>query len=120
MQNSSILKAHPISEAYIGTDAHPAQVMPAQQPLEPPMNALLILLLLSVGLLNLAPITGIVSSEILQNAYGVTLTDPNLVILMRHRAALFGIIGGLIVACAFLPSLRLVAIITGLVSMISF
>ena len=47
-------------------------------------------------------------------------TGPDLVILMRHRAVLFGIVGGLLIASAFHVPLRPVALGAGLVSMLSF
>ena len=46
--------------------------------------------------------------------------DANLVILMRHRAVLFGVVGGLLAASAFYPPLRSAGIAAGLISMISF
>jgi hypothetical protein len=39
---------------------------------------------------------------------------------MRHRAVLFGIVGGLLLAAAFHPPLRSIGIAAGLVSMLSF
>ena len=73
-----------------------------------------------VGVVNLLPIAGVSSASRLQTLYGVVLEDPNLVILMRHRAVLFGIVGAILVAAAFVPSLRPFAIAAGLVSMLSF
>lgn len=73
-----------------------------------------------VGVVNLVPITGVLSADRLHTLYGVTLTEPNLIVLMRHRAVLFGVIGGLLIAAAFRPTLRRVAFVAGLVSMLSF
>ena len=39
---------------------------------------------------------------------------------MRHRAILFGIVGGLLLAAAFHPALRTAAVAAGLTSMLSF
>ena len=72
------------------------------------------------GLVNLAPVMGVLSAERLQALYGVELTDPNLIILLRHRAVLFGIVGALLLTAAFRPALRSVAFPAGLVSMVSF
>jgi len=77
-------------------------------------------LILLVGLANLLPGVGVVSAPRVQVLYGVALEDPNLVILMRHRAVLFGVVGGLLVASAFHAPLRLVGLIVGLTSMVSF
>jgi hypothetical protein len=46
-----------------------------------------------VGIIHQLPLTGVLSVSRLQVLYGVTITDPNLEILMRHRAVLFGILG---------------------------
>lgn len=73
-----------------------------------------------VGLVNLLPLVGVLSASRIRVLYGVALEDPNLVILMRHRAVLFGIVGGLLVASAFQTLLRPLALAAGLVSMLSF
>lgn len=84
------------------------------------MNKLAAVLYVLVGIVNLAPVTGVLSVHRLQVLYGVELTDPNLVILLRHRAVLFGIVGALLVAAAFHAPLRSLALAAGLVSMLSF
>ncbi|MFN9979701.1 MAG: phosphopantetheine adenylyltransferase, partial [bacterium] len=50
----------------------------------------------------------------------MTITDPNLEILMRHRAVLFGMLGAFLIYAAFRPGLQLAALIAGAVSVISF
>ena len=77
-------------------------------------------LFLIVGVVNLLPVIGTLSASRLQALYGVSLDDTNLVILMRHRAALFGIVGALLIASAFHRPLRPPAFAAGLVSMLSF
>lgn len=52
--------------------------------------------------------------------YDVTIASPELEILMRHRAALFGIIGGLLVVSGFLPRLQAAALTAGFISIVSF
>jgi len=84
------------------------------------MRAMATLLIVVVGLINLLPVSGVLSAKRLQLLYGVALEDVNVLILMRHRAVLFGIIGGLLVASAVHPPLRPIAAIAGLVSMLSF
>jgi hypothetical protein len=70
------------------------------------MRVLSTVLILLASLVNLAPVTGALSAERMQALYGVALPDENLVILMRHRAILFGIVGGLLAVAAFHPPLR--------------
>jgi hypothetical protein len=78
------------------------------------------LLFLAAALINLAPMIGVTSAARLEAAYEVTLGDPNLVILMRHRALLFGAVGAALVVAAFHAPFRNFATGVGLVSMLSF
>ena len=84
------------------------------------MRALSTTLILLTGLVNLLPVSGVLASSRLEALYGVAIEDPNVVILLRHRAVLFGIIGGLLLVAALQVSLRPVAVAAGLTSMISF
>jgi len=72
------------------------------------------------AIVNLVPVSGVVSVDRLHALYGLSFDEPNLVILMRHRAVLFGIVGALLLAAAFHPPLRGIALAAGLVSMLSF
>jgi hypothetical protein len=77
-------------------------------------------LYLTVAVVNLLPAIGALSTTRLATLYGVAVEDPNLAILLRHRAVLFAIVGGLLALAALHPPLRPVAIVAGLVSMLSF
>ncbi|MGH7899416.1 MAG: phosphopantetheine adenylyltransferase [Candidatus Binatia bacterium] len=77
-------------------------------------------LFLLVGIGNLIPMLGVLSAERLETLYGVRIREANLLILMEHRAVLLGIIGSLLVAAAFDASLRVVGLLAGLASMVSF
>ncbi len=85
-----------------------------------PLNYLIAFLFLAAGLINFAPITGFASSDQLERLYRLSAITPDIELLLRHRAVLFGIIGTIIMAAAFLPALRLTATIAGIVSMVSF
>jgi hypothetical protein len=76
--------------------------------------------LVFVGLVNFLPILGVLGPERLRTLYGVAFEDANVVLLMRHRAVLLGLVGGFVIASGFLPSLRTPAFILGLASMLSF
>lgn len=84
------------------------------------MKTALTIALLLVGLLNFLPVLGVLSAQRIESAYGVDVTSPDLEILLRHRAVLFGIVGTFIIASALRPELRWPAIAAGLVSMVSF
>ena len=77
-------------------------------------------MLLIVGIIHLLPLSGVLSAHRLQMLYGIAVEDPNLEILMRHRAVLFGLLGVFLIAAAFLPSLQLAALAAGFVSVVSF
>lgn len=77
-------------------------------------------MLILVGLIHLLPLSGVLSGERLASLYGLAFSEPNLLILMRHRAALFGMLGAFLIVAAFRPTLRTVAFIAGLISVISF
>ena len=84
------------------------------------MSLIVTALFLITGLLNTVPAIGVTSANHLQGIYGVELSDHDLIVLLRHRAVLFGIVGAILLAAAFLPWLRYTAGAAGLVSMLSF
>lgn len=84
------------------------------------MRRLVPLLLLLAGVIHLLPVAGVLGAPQLQRLYGVAIDDPNLLILLQHRAVLFAIVGGLLLAAAFKSAWRGLAIAAGLVSVGSF
>ena len=84
------------------------------------MQHLWTLLVLVAAAINLAPVLGAVAPERMNALYGVDLEDANLQILMRHRAVLFGLVGGLLLVAAFHPPLRTLGYAVGFGSMSSF
>ena len=84
------------------------------------MKKLIVFGLLVAGLINLYPVIGVVSVDQLVSLYDVPLENNDLIILMRHRAVLFGILGTLIIYAAVRETLQPVACVAGLVSMFSF
>jgi hypothetical protein len=73
-----------------------------------------------VGIINLVPVVGVMGAERLESLYGTRIGDADLLLLMRHRAVLLGIVGSLIIGAAFRDRWRGVATVAGLVSMGSF
>lgn len=84
------------------------------------LEKLIKVILILVGLINFAPVIGIISAERLESMYAVSIASSDLEILMRHRAVLFGIVGGFVIISAFRSAWRKLACVAGFVSMISF
>ena len=73
-----------------------------------------------VGVIHLLPLVGVLGGERLAQLYGIDASEPNLALLLRHRAVLFGLLGALCVAAAFRPALRGLALVAGWISVASF
>lgn len=84
------------------------------------MKHLISAMLVVVAVIHLLPLSGVLSSERLTALYGLNFSEPNLAILMRHRAVLFGILGVFFLFAAFQPPLQIAAFVIGFVSVISF
>ncbi len=56
----------------------------------------------------------------LEALYGVDIEDPNLLLAMRHRAVLFGLLGGLLLAAIALEQLFWPAVILTALADLSF
>lgn len=77
-------------------------------------------MLVVVGVIHLLPLSGVVGAERLAVLYGVPLAEPNLLLLMRHRAVLFGLLGLFLLFAAFKPAFQPAAFVAGFVSVMSF
>lgn len=77
-------------------------------------------MLLVAGIIHLLPLSGVLGSERLSALYGLSFAEPNIAILMRHRAVLFGLLGVFIIYAAFRAALQPLALFAGLVSVVSF
>lgn len=44
-----------------------------------------------VGIINCRPVVGVVSAPRIAKAYGVKVASPEIELLLRHRALLFGV-----------------------------
>lgn len=73
-----------------------------------------------VGVINLLPLIGVVGGEQLSRGYGVDVTSPELELLLRHRALLFGLVGSLVLSSLWMPQLRVAAMLSAGVSMLGF
>lgn len=84
------------------------------------MKYVIAILYLIVGLINFAPLSGVLGAARLETLYGVTGLDADMALLLRHRAVLFGIVGGIILIAAFKTSMQPLANIIGSISMVSY
>lgn len=84
------------------------------------MNHLITGLLVVAGIIHLLPLTGVLGGSHLFSLYEVKIEDPNLLVLMRHRAVLFALLGSFLMYAAFKPSFHAVAMVGGLVSTTAF
>jgi hypothetical protein len=77
-------------------------------------------MLMIVGVIHVLPLSGALGAERLSALYGLSFHEPNLAILMRHRAVLFGLLGVFFILAAFRTEFQLLAFIAGFISVISF
>ena len=77
-------------------------------------------LMLVVAAIHLVPITGFLGPKRLSALYGIEVDSPDLEILMRHRAVLFGILGTFFGYAAFVPELQPIAFVAAAASLASF
>ena len=78
------------------------------------------ILLGAVAVIHLLPLSGVLGAGSLARLYDLDFSSPDLEILMRHRAVLFGMLGALLLAAAWRPTLRPMALLAGLLSVLSF
>ena len=76
--------------------------------------------LVIVAIIHLLPVVGMLGVDRLALLYGIAVEEPNLEILMRHRAVLFGLVGALIMYAAFSPQYQPIAFVAGFASVLSF
>ena len=71
------------------------------------------------GLIHFLPIVGVLGADRLTSMYALPFTDPNLAILMRHRAVMLGLLGGFVLYAVWHPRLQVAAIALGGMSLAS-
>lgn len=84
------------------------------------MQALVSAMLVVVAIIHLFPLLGVLGATQLTSLYGLDFSDPNLAILMRHRAVLFGLMGAFFLYSAFKSTLQPIAFVAGFISIVSF
>lgn len=76
--------------------------------------------LLVTGGVHLLPLLGVLGAARLEQLYGLRIENPDLLLMMRHRALLFGLLGALLVAAAFRPAWQGLALVAAWVSVLGF
>lgn len=76
--------------------------------------------LIFVSLIHLLPGLGVFGGERLLALYGVSPDEPNLQILLRHRAVLFAMLGAGLAWSIFMPAWRPVMIGASMISVVTF
>ncbi|MEO1246643.1 MAG: phosphopantetheine adenylyltransferase [Pseudomonadota bacterium] len=77
-------------------------------------------MLLIVAAIHLVPLVGVLGASRINGLYEVQIASPNLEILMRHRAVVFGLLSLLFAYAAFKPSVQPIALLIAAVSTFSF
>lgn len=76
--------------------------------------------LIAASFIHLLPSIGVLSAARLTSLYGVTPADATTVLLLRHRAVMFAVLGIGFAAAAFVPMLRVLGAVLALVTMLAF
>lgn len=84
------------------------------------MQKIISVLLAVVALIHLLPLAGVLGPAKLRQLYGLPFDEPNLLVLMQHRAVLFGLLGTFLLFAAFRPAWTVPALIAGFVSVVTF
>lgn len=72
------------------------------------------------AVINLLPSVLAFLPDKISKSYGIEIPNENFELLLRHRAILFGIIGGLMIYSAVAKKHYEVSTVIGLISMVSF
>lgn len=72
------------------------------------------------GLVNLTPVLGVLGREDLETLYSTPIASSELLLLMQHRALMFGVPGALLLLATFQKKLRTIAAIIGMYSMVTY
>lgn len=76
--------------------------------------------LIAGGVIHLLPAVGVAGPTWLARLYDVEVEDPDIALLLRHRAALFGIVGVVLLAGAVSSTVTALALAVGLASTVTF
>ncbi|MFM0302942.1 phosphopantetheine adenylyltransferase [Paraburkholderia sediminicola] len=84
------------------------------------MKYLIVVSLVFAGVIHLLPLSGALGASRLASLYGIAVEEPNLAVLMRHRAVLFGLLGAFLIYSAFNAAMQPVGFAAGAISICAF
>ena len=84
------------------------------------MESIYRITLVIAGVINLLPSLIAFLPQKISESYGVDVPNVNYELLLRHRAVLFAIVGGLLIYAAIAKKNYDLAFVVGMVSMVSF
>ena len=84
------------------------------------MNKIVSVILFIVGIINILPLIVFFDSSKTVKLYGFPIEGESLIILMRHRGVLLGLVGIALITAAFKSEYILLAIGLALISKIAF
>lgn len=84
------------------------------------METIFRITLFIAGVINILPSILAFLPEKISKSYGIEIPSVNFELLLRHRAVLFAIVGGLMIYSAISKKYYSISITVGLISMISF
>jgi hypothetical protein len=73
-----------------------------------------------VGIIHAMPVIGMLGSERIKALYDLQVSDANLLLLLQHRAVLFGVVAFILFFAVFNPAYHSLAIGVGTFSMLTF
>ena len=73
-------------------------------------EAIVVVGLALAALIHLAPLPGLLGAPMLERLYGVRIDDPGVLLLLRHRALLFGLLGTALLVAIFRRAWRMPAL----------
>lgn len=76
--------------------------------------------LATAALIHLLPLPGLLGTDALRTLYGVAIVDPDLLLLLRHRALLFGLLGAGLLASIRMDAWRTPMLAAGIASTAGF
>ena len=84
------------------------------------MRFIVSVVLVLVAVIHALPLLGVLGADQVARMYGISVADPNVELLLRHRAVLFGLLAAFLACAAARPPLHSAALAAGLVSVVSF